>query len=153
MKETNMTLKHLWLVATVALMATPALAADKVHHLAIQVSDNSPEKMNTALGNAANATRYYAGKGEKVEIRIVAFSGGVNMLRTDKSPVLERLKSTTENLPNVTFEACHNTLEGMAKQENKMIEDIPLFPGAKVVPAGVGELIDLNEQGWTIIRP
>jgi intracellular sulfur oxidation DsrE/DsrF family protein len=109
--------------------------------------------MNTVLGNAANVARYYSGKGEEVEIRIVAFHGGLNMLRTDKSPVADRLKAAAESLPNLTFEACHNTIENMAKQEGKKPDEIPLFPGVKVVPAGVVELMELSEQGWTIVRP
>ncbi|HTR87767.1 MAG TPA: hypothetical protein VMI56_25020 [Reyranella sp.] len=148
-----MALKHLLLAASVVLMAGQALAEDKVHRLALQITDDSPDKMNTVLGNATNATKYYASKGEKVEIRVVAYSAGVTMLRTDKSPVLERLKTFSESMPNVTFEACNNTLEGIAKRENKKVEEIPLLPGAKIVPAGVVELIDLNEQGWTIVRP
>ena len=57
-----------------------------------EISDDSPDKMNTVLGNATNAAHYYSKKGEKLEIKVVAYSGGLNMLRTDKSPVLERLK-------------------------------------------------------------
>ena len=56
--------------------------------------------MTTVLNNAANVSRYYSEKGEEVEIKVVAFNAGVNMMRTDKSPVLERLKSVTESLLN-----------------------------------------------------
>ena len=139
--------------ALVLAAAAPAAAADKVHHLALQISDESPEKMTTVLNNAANVSRYYSEKGEEVEIRIVAFNAGVNMMRTDKSPVLERLKSVTESLPNLTLEVCGNTLDGMAHRENKKVSDIPLFKGSKVVPAGVVELIELGEKGYTIVRP
>jgi len=141
--------------ALVLAAAVPAIAADKdkVHHLALQISDESPDKMTTVLNNAANVSRYYSEKGEEVEIRIVAFNAGVNMMRTDKSPVLERLKSVTESLPNLTLEVCGNTLDGMAHRENKQVSDIPLFAGSKIVPAGVVELLELNEQGWTILRP
>ena len=143
-----------FLLAGLLLFATfPAMAGDKVHRLALQISDDSQEKMDTVLGNAANVARYYSGKGEEVEIRIVAFHGGLNMLRTDKSPVAERMKSTAASLPNVTFVACHNTIERMAEHEGKKPEEIPLFPGVKVVPSGVVELIELGEQGWTIVRP
>ncbi len=83
----------------------------------------------------------------------LACRGGLNMLRADKSPVLERLKSVSESLPNLTFEACNNTIEGMARKEGKKPSEIPLVPGAKIVPAGVVELIELDEQGWTIVRP
>ncbi len=135
------------------LATLPAAAADKVHHLAFQLSDESPDKMNLVLGNAANVAQYYSAKGEQVEIKIVAFNAGVDMMRTDKSPVLERLKSVTESLPNLTLEVCNNTLEGMAKREGKKASEIPLFAGSRIVPAGVVELLELNEQGWTIIRP
>jgi intracellular sulfur oxidation DsrE/DsrF family protein len=135
------------------LAALPAVAGDKVHRLAFQISDESPDKMNLVLGNATNVAQYYSARGEEVEIKIVAFNAGVDMMRTDKSPVLERLKSVTESLPNLTLEVCNNTLEGMAKREGKKASEIPLFAGSKIVPAGVVELLELNEQGWTIIRP
>ncbi len=148
-----MIVRRLLLTAVLLGAAMPVAAADKVHRLALQISDDTPEKMSTVLGNAANVARYYSGKGEEVEIRIVAFHGGLNMLRTDKSPVAAKVKAAAESLPNVTFEACRNTIEGMAKNEGKKPEDIPLFPGVKVVPSGVVELLELGEQGWTIVRP
>ena len=149
-------MKRFLLAAALAFAAAvPAIAADKdkVHHLALQISDESPEKMTTVLNNAANVSRYYSEKGEEVEIRIVAFNAGVNMMRTDKSPVLERLKSVTESLPNLTLEVCGNTLDNMAHRENKKVSEIPLFAGSKVVTAGVVELIELSEKGYTIVRP
>src|SRR5471030_1697077 len=143
----------LFAAALVFATAAPAVAADKVHRLALQISDDSPDKMTTVLNNAANVARYYSEKGEEVEIRIVAFHGGVDMMRTDESPVLDRLKSVTESLPNLTLEVCGNTLDGMAHRENKQVSDIPLFAGSKIVTAGVVELIELSEKGYTIVRP
>jgi intracellular sulfur oxidation DsrE/DsrF family protein len=148
-----MILRCILLAAALALTASAASAADKIHRVVFQISDESPDKMNLVLGNATNVAKYYSGKGEQVEIKVVAFNTGVNMMRTDKSPVLDRLKSVTESLPNLTLEVCNNTLEGMAKREDKKVSDIPLFAGSKIVPAGVVELMELNEQGWTIIRP
>ncbi len=70
----------------------PAKAAD-AHKLALQISDNDPAKMNAVLNVAANVSKYYSDKGEEVDIQIVAFNAGLNMLRADKTPVAERLKS------------------------------------------------------------
>lgn len=134
-------------------LAVPALAADKVHRLALQISDDTPEKMTAVLNVAANVSRHYSDLGEEIEIRIVAFNAGLNMLRTDKSPVLARLKSVSESLHNVSFEACGNTRDTMARNEGKKPDEIPLFASAKVVQAGVVSLIELNEKGWTIVRP
>ena len=109
--------------------------------------------MNAVLNVAGNVARYYGEKGEEIEIRIVAFNAGLNMLRTDRSPVLARLKSISESLPNVVLEACSNTRENMARNEGKKPEEIPLFANAKLVPSGVVSLIELSEQGWTVLRP
>jgi hypothetical protein len=138
---------------TLVALAFPALAGDKVHRLALQISDGTPEKMTAVLNVAGNVSRLYSDIGEEVEIRIVAFNAGLNMLRTDKSPVLERLKSVAESMPNVAFEACGNTRDNMAKAEGKKPEEITLFSGSKIVKAGVVSLIELSEKGWTIVRP
>ena len=145
--------RRLVLAAAIAFAVLPARAADKVHRLALQISDDSPDKMNAVLNVAANTARHYTGIGEDVEIRVVAFNAGLNMLRTDRSPVLARLKSMSESLPSVIFDACANTRENMARSEGKKPDEIPIWAGAKVVPSGVVTLIELSEQGWTIVRP
>lgn len=131
-------------------LVTAGFAESHAHRLALQISDNNPQKMNTVLNVAANVARYYSDKGEEVEIRVVAFNAGLHMLRTDTSPVLERLKSFEQSMPNVTFAACDNTLAAMAKKEGKVPE---LVTVAEHVPAGVVDLITLDEAGWTIVRP
>jgi intracellular sulfur oxidation DsrE/DsrF family protein len=72
------------------------------------------------------------------------------MLREDTSPVLERLASFGASMPNVSFAACENTIKGMTKKEGKAP---PIVQIAEHVPAGVVDLMTLNESGWTIIRP
>ena len=127
-----------------------AQAADKPHRLALQISDSDPAKMNAVLNVAANVSKYYSEKGEEAEIQIVAFNAGLNMLRADKSPVLERLKSFKQGMPNVSFMACENTLDSMTRHEGK---EPPLVENATRVPAGVVTLMELGEKGWTIVRP
>ena len=131
------------------LAVAPANAMEK-HKLALQISDASPEKMNAVLNVAANVSKYYSDKGDEVDIEIVAFNAGLNMLRADKSPVLERLKSFKQGMPNVSFMACENTLAAMTRHEGK---EPPLVDNATRVPAGVVTLIELGEKGWTIVRP
>lgn len=141
-------------LATLAfLLSAPfAFAQDGLadHKLALQISDNNPQKMTTVLNVAANVTRHYESLGKTVEVRIVAFNAGLHMLREDTSPVLERLASFGASMPNVTFAACENTIAGMTKKEGKAPSIVEI---AEHVPAGVVDLMTLNEQGWTIIRP
>ena len=147
-------------ISAVLMLATASFADDSasqgsgmgdgVHKLALQISDNDPIKMNTVLNVAANVSRLYSEKGEEVDIKIVAFNAGLHMLRSDTTPVAERMKSFAQSMPNVTFEACNNTREAMAKKEGK---EIPLLDNAVVVPAGVVTLMELDADGYTIVRP
>jgi intracellular sulfur oxidation DsrE/DsrF family protein len=50
----------------------------------------------------------------------------------------------------VKFSACGNTQENMKKAEGK---DIVLVSQAKVVKAGVVRLMELQEKGWSYVRP
>jgi len=136
------------------MFAAPGHAADngKTHHIAFQVSANNPQLMNLVLNNVANVLAYYHSKGEQAEVEVVAYGPGLNMLREDKSPVKERLKSIQGgSFPSkVTYSACGNTMKGMAKKEG---HEIKIVPEAHVVPAGVVRLTELQEQGWTYIKP
>jgi intracellular sulfur oxidation DsrE/DsrF family protein len=124
--------------------------AEGPHRLALQISDNDPEKMNAVLNVAANVSRYYSDKAEEVEIQIVAFNAGLTMLRDDTSPVKPRISSFKDGMPNVSFIACKNTLDTWTKRDGKVA---PLVSNAKLVEAGVVTLIELSEKGWTIVRP
>ncbi|MFY9817198.1 MAG: hypothetical protein WA756_17245 [Pseudolabrys sp.] len=124
--------------------------AGEKHKLALQISDNDLDKMNAVLNVAANVSKYYSDKGEEVDIQIVAFNAGLNMLLVDTSPVKPRLKSFKESMPNVSFMACENTLDSMTRKTGK---EPALVENAERVKAGVVTLIELGEKGWTIVRP
>ena len=108
--------------------------------------------MNLVLNNVSNLLEYYHGKGEQAQIEVVAYGPGLNMLRADKSPVKARLTRIEKvGFPSkVTFSVCHNTMKAMEKKEGHAIQ---IVPEARVVPAGVVRLTQLQEEGWSYIRP
>jgi intracellular sulfur oxidation DsrE/DsrF family protein len=127
-----------------------AQAADGYHRLALYISEADRAKMNGVLDIAANVSRHYSGIGEEVEIEIVAFNEGLHMLREDTSPVKERLSNFMLSMINVTFQACGNTLDTMTRNEG---ERPPLIDGTETVQTGVARLMELEEAGWTLVRP
>lgn len=131
------------------MLASRSVAAD-AHRLALQISDDDPAKMRAVLDVAANVSRFYSGRGDDVEIVVVAFNGGIEMLLADRSPVKDRLANFAKSMPNVTFRVCGNSLETLAAKEGRQPV---LMPGVEVVEAGVAELVDLAEKHWTIVRP
>ncbi len=122
----------------------------KVHRLAIHVDQNDPAVMNLALNNAENVSNYYEAKGEKVEIEIVTYGPGLHMLRADTSPVKQRIAVLGLERDNLKFSACGVTRGKMAKKEGM---EIPLLSEATPVPSGVVRLIELQEEGWSYVRP
>jgi intracellular sulfur oxidation DsrE/DsrF family protein len=122
----------------------------KQHRLVLQVNTNDPAMMNLALNNATNVAQYYNDLGEKVTIEVVTFGPGLHMLRDDTSPVKARIKAIKESTPTIFFKACGNTQENMHKVENK---EIPIIPEATVVKSGVVRVMELQEQGWSYVKP
>jgi intracellular sulfur oxidation DsrE/DsrF family protein len=136
-----------------ALIASGGQAADvKQHRVAIQVDQNDPAVMNLALNNATNVMEFYKAKNEDVQIEVVTYGPGLHMLRDDTSPVKDRIKQISDaSFPSsIKFIACGNTKEGMEKREGKAIS---VVSEATVVPSGAVRLIELQEAGWSYLKP
>jgi uncharacterized protein len=135
------------------LLVSGSSAADaKSHRVSIQVDQNDPQVMNLALNNATNVIEYYRAKNEDVDVDIVTYGPGLHMLRDDTSPVKDRIKRLKElAFPGkMQFSACNNTKHNMEKTEGKAV---PIVPDATLVPSGVVRLMELQEQGWSYVRP
>jgi intracellular sulfur oxidation DsrE/DsrF family protein len=126
--------------------------SEKTHRLLIQVDQNDPVIMNLALNNATNVIEYYRAKGEDVDVDVVTYGPGLHMLRADTSPVKDRIKSLKDTAfpSKIQFSACNNTKEGMEKKEGHPID---VLSDSVLVPSGVVRLMELQEKGWSYIRP
>ena len=135
------------------LVTLPVSAAEnpKQHRVAMHVDQNDADVINLALNNAKNVIEHYQKRGEDIVIEIVAYSGGLHMLRSDTSQVKDRIKEMAgQYSTRIKFAACNNTIQGMEKREGHAI---PIIPEATIVSSGVVELVELQEQGWSYVRP
>jgi uncharacterized protein len=143
-------------MASVCLMSAASARHTKGHaerhRLLIQVDQNDPAVMNLALNNATNVIEYYRARGQDVNVDVVAYGPGLNMLRADTSPVQDRIKSFKDlAFPSkIQFSACNNTKENMEKKEG---HPIAVLSEAVLVPSGVVRLMELQEKGWSYVRP
>jgi intracellular sulfur oxidation DsrE/DsrF family protein len=139
-----------WKQSAFARMDDSAATNKSEHHLILQVNTNDPAAMNLALNNATNVAQFYKDAGEKVKIEVITFGPGLHMLREDTSPVKARIEEMALSTPEVSFKACGNTREKMQKADNK---DIPIIRQAEVVKSGVVRVMELQEMGWTYVKP
>jgi intracellular sulfur oxidation DsrE/DsrF family protein len=124
----------------------------KSHRIVFHVDQNDAGVMNLTLNNARNMLDYYRDKHEDVEVEIVAYGPGLHMLREDTSPVKDRIKELSDvSFPSkVVFSACNNTKLGMEAHEG---HPITIVPQAGLVPAGVVRIVELQEQGYSYVKP
>jgi uncharacterized protein len=148
------TIASLLLTLLLGLPATHGAHAEagKLHRVVIQIDQNDPDIMNMVLNNAKNVIEYYRGQNEEAQVEIVAYGPGLHMLRDDTSPVKARIKEMAEvNFPSkIAFAACNNTKQGMEKREG---HPITIIPQATIVPAGVVRVMQLEEQGYSYVKP
>lgn len=139
-------------LATVLTLASTlgALAGGTTHYLAIHVDQNDPRVMNMALNNAQNVNAFYEAQGDTVVIEMVAYGPGLNMYVEGKSPVADRIATMSLEMENLSFAACGNTHRKMSAKAGS---EIALLSEATMVTSGVVRLIELQEDGYSYIRP
>ena len=120
-------------LTSVANAATPDRA-----RIVLQVSDDDPKKWNLALNNARNAQQDLGGP-KNVDIEIVAYGPGINMLKMD-AVTANRVSDAIKT--GISIVACENTM-GAQK-----IEKSEMNPSISYVPAGVIQLMRRQQQVW-----
>ena len=139
----------LLLVLIVYSLSYPLQAADDKpfaeERIVLQISDNNPFKQTLVLNVASNLIKAYGQ--DKVDIEIVAFGPGLRLLFADNANK-GRIKGLAGN--GVKFAACKNTIANMGK---KLGHDPELNSNAVPVSAGVVRIIDLQNQGFKLIKP
>ncbi len=106
------------------------------------------KKWKLALGNAKNLLRYGEEFGKEYNIEILANSAAVISLTQGKAKE-DGLFADMEDLAiqAVKFVACRNALKANAILEGSLI------PFVEVVPAGVAELVDKQNDGYAYVKP
>jgi intracellular sulfur oxidation DsrE/DsrF family protein len=135
-----------FLIVVLSIMvSTTLLSAKDIHKVVIQVSTDDARTQTIALNNAVNLQKLYGV--DNVEVEIVAYGPGLNLL-TKNNQQNKRVESLA--IGEIKFSACGNTMKKIEKKKGKQ----PLLSeGVKIVPAGVGRIVELQEQGYSYIRP
>lgn len=110
----------------------------------IQVSEADPDKWKMALINANNVRKAYRKQNKEVGVEIVAYGPGLKMLRKD-SPLASGLEEASNN--GVKLLACGNSMTMLRTRPEE------LSPAVGIVPAGVVEIMERQQEGYAYVRP
>lgn len=142
------------LLALFALTSPPHAFAQQVplqdkpfaeHKVVLQLSDGDVKKQALVLSVANNLLKAY--DPDKVAIEVVAFGPGIDLLASGS----ERRKQVESLIAQgVRFDICLNTVDTIERETGKRPEFIP---AATPVQVGVGQILFLAENGYTVVRP
>jgi intracellular sulfur oxidation DsrE/DsrF family protein len=115
------------------------------HRIALQLSDNDPKKQGLVISVAYNLLKFY--DPDKVAIEVVAFGPGIDLLRPDNGN-----RKLVESLvaQGVRFDVCLNTVDTIERETGHRPD---IIPAATPVQVGVGQILSLTENGYTLVRP
>ena len=115
------------------------------HKIVLQLSDGDAKKQALVLSVANNLLKAY--DPDKVAIEVVAFGPGIDLLFTGS----ERRKQVESLIvQGVRFDICLNTVDTIERETGRRPEFIPT---ATPVQVGVGQILFLAENGYTVVRP
>ena len=144
MKQTR--IKRLALVAIIpALLGLSSVSQAETRKVVIQVSSADKGVQKLAINNAVNVQKALGM--DNVVVEVVAYGPGLSIL-TAKSKQAPRISSLATQ--GVKFSACGNTIKAVTRKKGKAPV---LAKGVNVVPAGVIRIMDLQEQGYSYIKP
>jgi intracellular sulfur oxidation DsrE/DsrF family protein len=126
----------------------PAPLLDKPfaeHRVVLQLSDNDPKKQSLVISVAYNLLKAY--DPDKVAIEVVTFGPGIDLLRTD-NPNRKLVESLVAQ--GVRFDVCLNTVDTVERDTGKRPD---IIAAATPVQVGVGQILSLTENGYTLVRP
>ncbi len=133
------------LILSISLLSNTAFADGAKHKLVIQVSTDEARTQKIAMNNAVNLQKLYGP--DNVNIEIVAYGPGLKML-TAKSEFSKRVQSLA--IQDIKFSACMNTMNKMKKKLGHLPK---LSEGVDTVKAGVARIMELQEEGYSYVRP
>jgi intracellular sulfur oxidation DsrE/DsrF family protein len=112
------------------------------HQIVYQCNKADPEYLQHVLFSASELLRKY---GDDVQIVISTFGPGLHLIgQHPQRPIPAELQQKASSLAHygVAFHACGNTMKSLKWTEKD------LLPFAVVVPIGVDDIMQLQEQGF-----
>jgi intracellular sulfur oxidation DsrE/DsrF family protein len=115
------------------------------HRVVLQLSDNDARKQGLVISVAYNLLKFY--DPDKVAIEVVTFGPGIDLLRPENAN-----RKLVESLvaQGVRFDVCLNTVDTIERETGHRPD---IIPAATPVQVGVGQILSLTENGYTLVRP
>lgn len=121
---------------------------DAQRKIIVQVSTANPARLRSALDETENLLETSRREHRQLQVEIVANASGVDLLRADVSPYVDRIGLLRARYPNLNFLACSQTLGKLRDQG----VDVHLLPHTGITISAAEQIRKRLLQGWDYVR-
>ncbi|HOZ50494.1 MAG TPA: DsrE family protein [Chitinophagaceae bacterium] len=137
MKNVTFILSLLFMTLSIQLMAKK-----KQHKIIFQFTNaNDTMQQKAFVKQLENLNEFWP----TANYEVVLYNQGLELVMKNNSAYLERLKSLKNK--GVRFVVCENTLKN-----RKISKDVFVSELVEYIPAGIAEIVEKQEQGWSYIK-
>jgi uncharacterized protein len=116
--------------------------------LVLHVGDADRARFENTLEEVRDMLKAAHGRGQRMELEILANGTGVNLLRVKTTPVAGQLAQLQAEFPELSLVACGQGLNRLQGQG----DDIRLIPGVVTADSALDEIVRRMNQGWAYLR-
>lgn len=113
---------------------------EKQHRIVFQFTNADTMQQKAFTKQLQNITDYWP----NVKIEVVVYNKGLEYLMTDFSKHIKEIEALKAK--GVNFVVCENTMKQRKIEKSKFIQS------ATYIPAGIIEIVEKQEQGWSYVK-
>ncbi|HSF55760.1 MAG TPA: DsrE family protein [Algoriphagus sp.] len=134
-------MKNYLIFLLVFVWSTQVFSQEKPVKIVFDVTSADPEVHESTLRHVTEMAKNYP----ESKFQVVLYGGSIDMVVNEKSTVVGEIKALSSN-KNVSFAICEQTMK------RKNVTTNQLIPGVIIVPDGILEIIQKQQQGWGYIK-
>lgn len=136
-------------VALVPVVAQKEISDSAQTKVLIHLARDDTEQLRQALDEIEGLLKHYRETRQSARVEVVVNGKGLELVRIDTSAFAGRIQRLQRDYDNLTFAACQNTIDRLAREQGIIVR---LLPGVVTIDSGMAEIMRRQNQGWTYVQ-
>lgn len=115
----------------------------------IHLARDDADQLNQALDDIESTLKHYREIRQSARVEVVVNGKGLELVRIDTSAFAGRIQRLQREYDNLTFAACQNTIDRLAREQGIIVQ---LLPGVVTIDSGMAEIMRRQNQGWAYLQ-
>jgi uncharacterized protein len=115
----------------------------------VHLARDDAAQLGQALDDIEDLLKHYRATHQTARVEVVVNGKGLELVRVDTSAFAARIQRLQRDYDNLTFAACQNTIDRLAREQGISVR---LLPGVITIDSGMAEIMRRQNQGWTYLQ-